>query len=71
LAGVGIRSSLQAGLSSNMDPGAIWNSVTTGLLQGVTNIGLNYLTQEMGINPLLANIGFSAISTALQAEDGL
>jgi hypothetical protein len=50
-----------------MDPGAIWNSVTTGLLQGVTNIGINYATQELGLNPLLANLGFSAISTFLNA----
>jgi YD repeat-containing protein len=66
LAGIGIRSSLQAGLSSNMDPGAIWNSVTTGLLQGVTNIGLNYATQELGISPLLANLGFSAIASGIE-----
>ncbi|GEM_PF-5901024 len=66
LAGVGIRSTINAGLT-HVKPDVIWGSVTQGLLQGVTNIGLNYLTQEMGINPLLANIGFSAISTALQA----
>ena len=67
LAGIGIRSSLQAGLSSNMDPGKIWSSVTTGLLQGVANIGINYATQELGLNPLLANIGFSIISGAIKA----
>jgi hypothetical protein len=67
LAGVGIRSTINAGLTHEFKPDVIWGSVTQGLLQGVTNIGLNYLTQEMGVNPLLANIGFSAISTALQA----
>jgi hypothetical protein len=67
LAGVGIRSSLGAGLSSNWDFGRMWNSVTTGLLQGVTNIGLNFATQGLGLDPLLANLGFSAISTAINA----
>ncbi|MFH0763460.1 MAG: cysteine peptidase family C39 domain-containing protein [Candidatus Omnitrophota bacterium] len=67
LAGVGIRSTINAGLTHEFKPDVIWGEVTQGLLQGVTNIGLNYLTQEMGVNPLLANIGFSAISTALQA----
>ncbi len=67
LAGIGIRSSLQAGLSSNMDPTKIWNSVTTGLLQGVTSIGLNFAAQELNIPPLLTNLGFSLISTALNA----
>ncbi len=38
-----------------------------GLLQGVASIGINYATQELGLNPLLANIGFSAISTAINA----
>ncbi len=68
LAGIGIRSSLQAGLSSNMDPGKMWQSVTTGLLQGVTSIGINYATQQLNIPPLLANIGFSAISTLLNGS---
>jgi hypothetical protein len=66
LAGVGIRSSLQLGLQG-ADPSQIWTSVTQGLLQGVTNIGLNYATQELGLNPLLANLGFSAISSAINA----
>jgi hypothetical protein len=45
----------------------MWNSVTTGLLQGVANIGLNFATQGLGLDPLLANLGFSAISTAINA----
>ena len=64
---MGIRSTINAGLTHDFQPDEMWGDVTQGLLQGVTNIGLNYLTQEMGVNPLLANIGFSAISTALQA----
>jgi hypothetical protein len=67
LAGVGLRSSLQIGLSDSLSPDQIWGSVTQGLLQGVTNIGFNFATQELGLNPLLANIGFSAISGAINA----
>src|SRR3989338_9603015 len=68
LLAIGISSGVGAGFSSGWDnTGNIFQSVTTGLLQGVTSIGLNYATQELGLNPLLANIGYSAISTALQA----
>ena len=67
LAGVGIRSTLDAGLTHDFMPDVIWGSVTQGLLQGVTNIGLNFATEELGISPLLANIGFSAISGAINA----
>ena len=66
LAGIGIRSSLQVGLAGG-SPSDIWASVAKGLLQGVASIGINYATQELGLNPLLANIGFSAISTAINA----
>ncbi len=67
LAGVGLRSTLNMGLSEGFEPAKIWGSVSQGLLQGVTNIGLNFATQELGLNPLLANIGFSAISGAINA----
>lgn len=45
----------------------MWQGITDGLLQGVTNIGLNFATSELGLDPLLANIGFSAISGAINA----
>jgi hypothetical protein len=64
---VGIRSTISAGLTHDFKPDVIWGSVTQGLLQGVTNIGLNFATEELGISPLLANIGFSAISGAINA----
>ena len=67
LLSIGISSAVGTGLGSGWDAGTMFQSVTTGLLQGVTSIGLNYATQELGLNPLLANIGYSAISTALQA----
>ncbi|MFA6321114.1 MAG: cysteine peptidase family C39 domain-containing protein, partial [Candidatus Omnitrophota bacterium] len=67
LAGIGIRSSLNAGLNNDWKPEAIWNSVTTGLLQGVTSVAINYATEELDLDPLLANIGFSAISSVINA----
>jgi len=48
------------------DPGALFQGALTGLAQGVTSIGLNYLTEEFDLNPLLANIGFSAISLGIE-----
>ena len=57
---------MQLGLQG-ADPSQIWTSVTQGLLQGVASIGINYATQELGLNPLLANLGFSAISSAINA----
>ncbi|MBU0895608.1 MAG: hypothetical protein KJ584_03325, partial [Candidatus Omnitrophica bacterium] len=67
LAGVGIRSTLKAGLDHEFEPDVIWGGIQQGLLQGVTNIGLSFATEELGISPLLANIGFSAISGAINA----
>jgi len=37
------------------------------LLQGATQIGLNYLTEELKINPLLANIGYATVGALLDA----
>jgi len=44
-----------------------WTGVMTGLAQGITKIGLDYATQELGLNPLIANIGFLAIAQAINA----
>ena len=54
------------GLSGG-SPADIWGSVTRGLLQGVTSIGINYATQELGIPALWSNIGFSAIASIINA----
>jgi len=62
-----IRSSLRAGFSDGQDPGAWLEGAIQGAAQGVTSVGLNYLVEEMDINPLLANIGFSVISTAINS----
>ena len=67
LAGIGIRSSLQVGFSAGGgDPGAIWDAAIAGLLQGAATVTLNYVVDELDWNPLLANIGFSAIATGIE-----
>ncbi|MDA3823520.1 MAG: hypothetical protein PF450_13050, partial [Bacteroidales bacterium] len=66
LAGMAIRSSLQMGFSAGGgDPGTWIDGAIAGLAQGVTSVGLNYLVDEYDLNPLIANMGFSAISTAI------
>ncbi|NQT23560.1 MAG: hypothetical protein HQ579_09025, partial [Candidatus Omnitrophica bacterium] len=70
LAGIGIRSSLEAGFSNAgsgiFDVDSVWEGAMTGLAQGTASIGLNYLTEEFNLNPLLANIGFSALSLGIE-----
>jgi len=66
IAGIGIRSSLNVGFNGG-SPQDIFGGVMQGLLQGVTSIGLDYAVNELDMNPLLANIGFSAISQLFQA----
>ncbi|MBI5123929.1 MAG: hypothetical protein HZA72_00745, partial [Candidatus Omnitrophica bacterium] len=68
LAGIGIRSAINPGIDPRTGaPRTMWQGITNGMLQGVASIGINYATQELGLNPLLANIGFSAISAAINA----
>jgi hypothetical protein len=69
LAGVGIRSSISTGYGTDgvFDWQDAWGGIQQGLLQGVTNIGLNFATDELGLNPLLANLGFSAIASVINA----
>ncbi|MFH0772354.1 MAG: hypothetical protein V1933_07025 [Candidatus Omnitrophota bacterium] len=52
---------------SGGNPQAIWQGIKQGLSQGVVSIGLNYATEKTGLSPLLSNLGFSAISSALNA----
>ena len=66
LTGIGIRSSISAGLTG-ASPSEMWTSISNGLLQGVVNVGLNYTTSGLNLPPLLTNLGFSAISSAINA----
>jgi len=49
------------------DPGELLRGALIGLGQGIASIGLNYVTQELGILPLLANMGFSVISLGIES----
>ena len=73
LAGIGIRSSLQAGMhsfSSGGIPGEwakeLFDGAINGLVTGATNIGIQWTTQELGIPPLLASLGTAAITGAIE-----
>jgi len=71
IAGIGIRSSLRMGFGAGGgDPGEFANGLLegamTGLAQGAAGIGLNYLTEEFNLPPLLANMGFSALSLGIE-----
>lgn len=69
MAGIGIRSSLQAGLSgfgSGGMPQELFRGAITGLTQGTLSVGLNYLIDEMDLNPLLANGGLTLIAGAIE-----
>ena len=45
----------------------LFEGAITGLSQGIVSVGLNYAVQELNWNPLLTNLGFSAIAQFLQA----
>lgn len=64
--GIGIRSTISAAFRGG-DTNSIYKSALGGLVQGVASIGINYATQELGLNPLLASLGFSAIASAINA----
>ncbi|MBF0215990.1 MAG: hypothetical protein HQL30_03235 [Candidatus Omnitrophica bacterium] len=65
LAGIAVRDMLNVGFSDGQDPENMWQAVQDGLVQGVAKIGIDYAIDQLDINPMLANIGFSAISTAI------
>ncbi len=69
LAGMGIRSAINPGIDPKTgNPRTIWQGITNGLLEGITSIGINYATQELGLSPLLSS--FTA-RTLLGAIEGM
>jgi hypothetical protein len=67
LAGISIRSSLRMGFSSGGgDPGAWLDGALIGLQQGALTLGVDYLINEMDINPLLASVGINILSGAME-----
>lgn len=66
LAGIGIRSSINMGLSG-ANPEEMWTSVKNGLLQGVTNLGLEWISQRLDIPPIITSLAGAAIVGGLEA----
>jgi len=76
LAGIGIRSSLQAGMhsfGSGGEPGGGWfdfgeavKGAVNGLLRGITNVALQWAAEELEISPLLAAISSNALAGAIE-----
>jgi len=44
----------------------VWDSITNGLLQGITNVGLDYVADELNLPPLVTELGFTAVSGILE-----
>jgi len=65
LVGIGIRSSLQAGLNGG-NLADIWGSVMKGVTQGALNIGIEYVGQALKIDPIYTALAARAISGALE-----
>jgi hypothetical protein len=67
LAGIGIRSTISAGLNNGWKPDVIWGSVQNGLLRGITSVGLEWGAQELGLDPLIASLSSAAIAGGIEA----
>ena len=64
LAGIAIRSSLQMGFSSGGgDPGAWIDGAILGATQGITQIGLNYLVDELDLPPIVQQMGSQVLNS--------
>ncbi|MFH1664783.1 MAG: hypothetical protein ABIA77_01405, partial [Candidatus Omnitrophota bacterium] len=64
LAGIGIRSSLQMGFSAGGgDPGAWIDGAILGATQGITQIGLNYLLDELELPPIVQQMGSQLLNS--------
>lgn len=64
--GIGIRTTVNA-IWQGGDFKTVFDAAVRGLQQGIVSVGLNYATQALGLNPLLANLGFSMIASAINA----
>jgi len=66
LAGIGIRSSLRVGFSSGGNPLDMFGAAIQGLLRGATSIGLQWVAQELEINPLLSALSSNVLAGAIE-----
>lgn len=71
LAGIGIRSSLQAGLGTfglgGGSPGEWFDATLDGLIGGITSIGLQWVYGELGIPPILGAITSNMVISSIEA----
>lgn len=67
LVGVGIRSTINAGLTHEFVPDVIWGSVQNGLLRGITNVALEWGAESLGLSPLIGSLTSAAIAGGLEA----
>ncbi|MBN2453704.1 MAG: hypothetical protein JXB40_05555 [Candidatus Omnitrophica bacterium] len=67
LAGVGIRSTINAGLTHEFVPDVIWGSVQNGLLRGITSVALEWGAESLGLSPLIGSLTSAAIAGGLEA----
>jgi hypothetical protein len=67
LAGVGIRSTINAGLTHDFKPDVIWGSVQNGLLRGITSVALEWGAESLGLSPLIGSLTSAAIAGGLEA----
>ena len=71
MAGIGIRSSLALGFSKGgagaFDWDLAWQGVMDGLKAGITNVALQWATQELGLSPLVGAVASNVIGSSLEA----
>ena len=64
IAGISIRNSLQMGFSSGGgDPSAWLDGAILGATQGISQIGINYLMEELDLPPMLEQMGSQFLSS--------
>jgi len=64
----------KGGTGWEFDWNKAWNGAMQGLTQGIVSIGLDYLTEELDLDPLLGNIAYAIVATGIEglfSEKGL
>ena len=54
------------GGTGEFDWDAAWDGAIIGLQQGIASLALNYATEALELNPLIANFGYAAIGGILE-----
>ena len=67
LAGIGIRSTINPGVDQFGNVRSVWDSVTTGLLQGVTSIVLQWSAEKLNLSPFAGALAFNILGATFEA----